>query len=102
LILPLLAWNLVLGRVSSKTPLPADAHSPKWLLMAENVVRVLVCCAAGIDAIAGRAQWQSPHLQAGLIVYVLGTLVTLPAGCRLCLARLPPGATARPDCWRRA
>ena len=75
LILPLLTWNLVLGPRIKQDAITSDAHSPKWLLMAENVVRVLVFALPVLMPLPGRAQWQSPPPQAGLIVYVLGTLV---------------------------
>ena len=75
LILPLLAWNLVLGPYIKQDAITSDAHSPKWLLMAENVVRVLVFALPVLIPLPERADWQSALPRAGLIVYVLGTLV---------------------------
>jgi len=42
LILPLLAWNLVLESHITEEPITSDAHFPKWLLIAENIARILV------------------------------------------------------------
>ncbi len=75
LIIPLLIWNIVLGPRIKQDAITSDAHSPKWLLVAENTVRVLVFALPVLMPLPGRADWQSVLSRAGLIVYVLGTLV---------------------------
>ena len=75
LILPLLAWNVVLGPRITQAAITSDAHSPKWLLMAESVVRVLVFALPVLMPLPGRADWQSTLPWTGLVVYILGTLV---------------------------
>jgi hypothetical protein len=75
LIVPLLAWNVALGPRIKQEAITSDAHSPKWLLMAESVVRVLVFALPVLMVLPGRADWLSALPRAGLIVYVLGTLV---------------------------
>ena len=42
LILPLLAWNLALGGRIADPRVTSDANSPKWLLAAENITRIVV------------------------------------------------------------
>ncbi len=42
LILPLLLWNLLLGSRITDVRVVSDAASPKWLLTAENIFRILV------------------------------------------------------------
>jgi hypothetical protein len=75
LILPLLAWNLALGPRIAQDAIPSDAHSPKWLLIAENIVRILVFALPVLMPLPGRADWQSALPWAGLVVFILGTLV---------------------------
>ena len=75
LILPLLAWNLILGPRIREPRITSDAHSPKWLLLAENIARVLVFALPLLMPLPRPAGWQSALLQAGLVVYVLGTLI---------------------------
>ena len=71
LILPLVAWNLVLGPRIIDPRVTSDAHSQKWLLIAENSMRVLVF---GLPLLLP-LQWQEPWPKAGLVVYLIGTLV---------------------------
>ena len=75
LILPLLAWNVALGPRITQDAITSDAHSPKWLLVAENIVRVLVFALPVLMPLPGQADWQSALPRAGLVVYILGTLV---------------------------
>ncbi|HTX91665.1 MAG TPA: hypothetical protein VMC09_10655 [Anaerolineales bacterium] len=74
LILPLLAWNLVLGPRITQKAITSDAHSPKWLLIVENVVRILVFALPLLLPLPRSANWQFA-LRTGLVVYILGTLV---------------------------
>ena len=75
LILPLLTWNLILGPRIREPRITSDAHSPKWLLLADNIARVLVFALPLLMPLPRPAGWQSALLQAGLVVYVLGTLI---------------------------
>jgi hypothetical protein len=71
LILPLLAWNLVLGARITQESITSDAHSPKWLLIAENITRILVFALPLLLPLQLKTAWS----KAGLIIYILGTLV---------------------------
>ena len=71
LILPLLAWNLALGSRLTQEAITSDAHSPKWLLVAENIARVLVFAFPLLLPIQLKDAWG----KAGLAVYCLGTLI---------------------------
>lgn len=71
LILPLLAWNLVLGSRITDPRVTSDAHSPQWLLMAENVARIPVFALPLLLSL----QWGESWSIAGLIVYLIGTLI---------------------------
>ena len=82
LILPLLAWNLVLGRRITQEAITSDAHSPKWLLVAENVSRILVFALPVIIPL----HVNNMPSKAGLIIYILGTLVYFASWLPLLLA----------------
>jgi hypothetical protein len=71
LILPLLAWNLVLGARITDPRVTSDAHSPRWLLIAENIARIPVFALPLLLPL----QWGEPWSIAGLVVYLMGTLV---------------------------
>lgn len=71
LMLPLLAWNLALGARITDPRVTSDAHSPRWLLMAENVTRILVFAFPLLLPL----QWGEPWSIAGLVVYLIGTLI---------------------------
>ncbi len=71
LIIPLLAWNLLLGPRITQIAILSDAHSPKWLLIAENITRILVFALPLIIPLQIRDSWG----KTGLLVYILGTLV---------------------------
>jgi hypothetical protein len=82
LILPLLLWNLALGSRITQPAITSDAHSPKWLLIAENISRILVFALPLIIPIQVRDAWQ----KTGMIVYILGTLVYYATWLPLLLA----------------
>jgi len=42
LLVPLLVWNTVLAPKITLEQINSDAHSPAWLLMAENITRIVV------------------------------------------------------------
>ena len=71
LILPLLAWNLVLGGRFTDPRVTSDAHSPKWLLVAENVTRILVLALPLLIPLQVKDAWS----KTGLVIHVAGTLV---------------------------
>lgn len=75
LILPLLGWNLILGPRITDPRVTSDAHSPKWLLIAENVSRILVFALPLFISLPRGLGWQSFLARTGLAVYILGTLV---------------------------
>ena len=75
LIIPLLIWNIILGPRITQAAITSDAHSSKWLLIAENVARVLVFALPLLIPFPGRADWQSALPKTGLAVYIIGTLV---------------------------
>ena len=70
-ILPLLVWNLVLGPRISQEKITSDTHSPKWLLIAENLSRLLVFAFPLLLPLQVKHGWN----KAGLAVYSLGTLI---------------------------
>ena len=75
LILPLLVWNLILGPRITQDAITSDAHSPKGLLIAENVARILVFALPLFIPLPPGADWLSVLPMAGLIIYIIGTLV---------------------------
>ena len=82
LIIPLLAWNLLLGPRITQPAILSDAHSPKWLLIAENITRILVFALPLIIPLQIRDSWG----KTGLLVYILGTLVYFASWLPLFLA----------------
>jgi hypothetical protein len=71
LSLPLLAWNLLLGSKLTQEQIASAAHSPAWLLGAENVFRL----ATFSLPLFLRLQLDSNLGKIGLAVYLLGRLV---------------------------
>ena len=86
LILPLLAWNILLGPRITDPRVTSDAHSPQWLLMAEAIERVLVFGLLLFMILPGRADFQSTLPKTGLAVYILGTLVYIASWLPLLFA----------------
>jgi hypothetical protein len=70
LILPLVAWNLVLAPRLTDSRLTSDANSPAWLLAAETVGRVLVFAMPLLMPLRLR----DPSNKAGLAIYLAGTV----------------------------
>jgi hypothetical protein len=89
LILPLLAWNLVLGPRITLEEVTSDAHSPRWLLLAENITRTVIFAFPLLLPILIKATWN----KAGLIVYIVGTLIYFASWLPLILA--PASAWSR-------
>ena len=86
LILPLLAWNLILGPRISDPRVTSDSHSPKWLLIAENIVRILVFALPLLIPLPRGVNGQPALAKAGLAVYILETLVYFVSWLPLLLA----------------
>ena len=84
LILPLLAWNLILGPKITNARITSDEHSPKWLLMAENILRIFVFTLPLLISL----HLDDPIRKLGLIVYISGTLVYFASWLPLILAPL--------------
>src|SRR5512133_1062378 len=75
LILPLLVWNIVFGAKITQEQITSDAHSPAWLLGAENVFRLATFILPLFLSLPGKAEWNSALPKVGLAVYIVGTLV---------------------------
>ena len=71
LILPLLVWNLILGPRITDPRVTSDANSPGWLLASENVTRILVFALPLFLPLQVKDAWG----KAGLLIYILGTLL---------------------------
>ncbi len=71
LMLPLLIWNLIYAPKITDPRITSDAHSPAWLLTAENITRVAVF----ILPLLLPLQLKEPLSKAGLTVYIVGTLI---------------------------
>jgi hypothetical protein len=79
LILPLLAWNIILGPRVRDTRITSDAHSPKWLLMAENAARILVfgLPRSGLASHFNEGRADGIHARdAGLLCYLVAAAVS--------------------------
>ena len=74
LMLPLLAWNLVYAPKITDPRITSDAHSPAWLLIAENITRIVIFALPLLFALPRGADWQSALPRAGLAIYIFGTL----------------------------
>jgi hypothetical protein len=82
LLLPILAWNLALGAKITQEQITSDAHSPAWLLGAENLFRL----AAFILPLLLRLRLDSGLGKIGLAVYIVGTLVYFASWIPLLIA----------------
>jgi hypothetical protein len=71
LIVPLLVWNLVLGPRIRDRRITSDAFSPRWLLAAENITRILVFAFPLLIPL----HLKDSGDRAGMAVYLTGTLV---------------------------
>jgi hypothetical protein len=86
LILPLLAWNIILGPRITDPRITWDARSPQWLLVAENIARFLVFVLPLLIPLPRGQVWQSALSKAGLAVYIFGTLIYFSSWLPLLLA----------------
>jgi hypothetical protein len=71
LIVPLLVWNLVYGPKITDPRITSDAHSPAWLLIAENITRIIVFALPLLLPL----QLREPLSKTGLAIYIVGTLI---------------------------
>jgi hypothetical protein len=82
LMIPLLAWNIVLGPKITDERILSDAFSPQWLLILENVTRVVVF----ILPLLIPLQLEDRMTKMGLVVYLAGSLIYLASWLPLLLA----------------
>ena len=87
LIIPLLAWNLALGPRLTLEAVISDAHSPAWLLMAENITRLIIFALPLFLPLDFKGVWN----KTGLAVYGLGTLIYFASWLPLLLAGFSAG-----------
>lgn len=71
LIVPLLAWNIILAPKITLQKVVSDANSPPWLLAAENITRILVF----VFPLLLPLRVQDTISKTGLAVYLIGTLL---------------------------
>jgi hypothetical protein len=71
LMVPLLAWNIILAPKITLDKVISDANSPAWLLLAENILRVIVFAFPLILPL----RVQDTIGKIGLAVYIIGTLI---------------------------
>jgi hypothetical protein len=82
LMMPLLLWNLFLGPQISDARITSDAHSPAWLLIAENITRMVVFALPLLLPL----RLKDTLSKAGLGVYSIGTLIYFASWLPLLLA----------------
>ena len=82
LIVPLLAWNLLLGPHLTDVRITSDRRSPKGLLITENLTRILVFSLP----VCLPLQWQTRGSIAGLAIYLTGTVLYFASWLPLLLA----------------
>lgn len=71
LIVPILVWNLLLGSKITQEQITSDAHSPAWLLGAENLFRLVTFSLP----LFLRLELDSVWGKIGLAFYLLGLLI---------------------------
>ena len=71
LMLPLLAWNLVLSPKITDPRITSDSHSPAWLLITENITRIVVFMLPLLMSL----QIREPLSKVGLALYMIGVLI---------------------------
>jgi hypothetical protein len=71
LMLPLMAWNILLGPRIQDARITSDAHLPAWLLLAENISRILTFALPLLLPLL----WRTPWNKGGLVLYGIGTLL---------------------------
>jgi hypothetical protein len=71
LLVPLLMWNIILAPKIELAAILSDAHSPAWLLMAENIIRVIVFAFPLLLPL----RVKNGMIKTGLVIYLAGTLI---------------------------
>ncbi len=71
LLLPLLIWNMALASKITLEQVTSDAHSPSWLLIAENITRIIVFAFPLLLPL----QVKDRLSKTGLVIYLVGTLI---------------------------
>jgi hypothetical protein len=71
LMAPLLAWNISLAPKITLDKVISDANSPTWLLVAENLARIVVF----VFPLLLPLRLQDAVSKTGLITYLIGTLL---------------------------
>ena len=71
LVIPLLAWNIALAPNLTLEEVISDAHSPAWLLAAENLTRIVVFAFPLLLAF----QVKDRLGKTGLAIYLAGLLI---------------------------
>jgi hypothetical protein len=82
LLLPLLIWNVVITPRITIKEVVSDAYSPTWVLVAENLTRILVFA----FPILLPLQAKDPLSRIGLVLYLGGTLIYFSTWIPLLLA----------------
>jgi hypothetical protein len=86
LIVPLLLWNVILGPRITQEQITSDAHSPAWLLGAENIFRLVTF----IFPLFLTMKFDSNLGKIGLAVYIIGTLIYFASWLPLLIAPQSP------------
>ncbi len=82
LVLPLLVWNMLLAPRITDSRITSDAHSPAWLLIAENVSRMAVFALPLLFPL----RMKDLPGRAGLLAFLLGSLIYFASWLPLLLA----------------
>ena len=75
LLLPIMAWNIIFGAKITQEQITSDAHSPAWLLGAENIFRLVTFILPLFLSLPRGAEWHSALPKIGLAVYIVGALI---------------------------
>ena len=71
LMVPLLAWNIIIAPKITLERVISDSNSPGWLLLAENIARVIVFAVPLLLPL----QIRDTMSKTGFAVYIIGTLI---------------------------
>lgn len=71
LMVPLLAWNIVLAPKITLDKVISDSNSPIWLLVAEHITRIIVF----VFPLLLPLRLQDTISKTGLAIYIVGTLI---------------------------
>ena len=82
LLVPILIWNIALAPKITVKEVISDAYSPAWLLIAENIARILVFALPLLMPL----QVKDDLSKTGLIFYLAGTLIYFASWIPLILA----------------